>query len=150
MKVPPGKRHQQLVQGRPAQRRPPPMRVRLTAGLLCRREGTESAARWSGESGWMTMQAPTRNPTGYVGVAPECIGAFFAGSGYPRQRVPRNGCAQAAVACLLDYWGLARGWDATGAALMAEVYRRFPPDSPFALWGTTPGRLERICRACGF
>src|SRR5437763_1449940 len=60
----------------------------------------------------------------------------------------RNGCAQAAVAWLLAY----RNGDQypPGRDPVADVYRRWPPDTPFAIFGTTPGRLESICRAYGF
>lgn len=59
----------------------------------------------------------------------------------------RNGCAQAAVAWLLERWG--RMPEGTGADPVMAVYRRFPPDTPFALLGTTPWGLEEICRRCG-
>ena len=62
-------------------------------------------------------------------------------------RALRNGCAQAAVAWLLTF--LRRSPYPPGADLVAEIYRRYPPNTPFALFGTTPGRLERICHAYG-
>jgi hypothetical protein len=70
------------------------------------------------------------------------VPSFYAG------RRCRNGCAQAAVAWLLAFAN--RSPYGPGADLALEVYRRYPPDTPLALFGTTPGRLERICRASGF
>lgn len=48
----------------------------------------------------------------------------------------RNGCAQRALAEVLG-------------EPAAEVYRRRPPDTPFALLGTTPWGLARMARAEG-
>jgi hypothetical protein len=74
---------------------------------------------------------------GMTGIPPSC----YAGAGC------RNGCAQAAVAWLLSYRD-AR-FRPAGPEAVNEVYRRWRPDTPFALFGTTPGHLERICRSYG-
>lgn len=60
----------------------------------------------------------------------------------PSGRALRNGCAQAAVATLVAHHGLP-------APSVAEVYRRFPPDTPFAVLGTSPARLAAACNAFG-
>jgi hypothetical protein len=80
----------------------------------------------------------------YVGLPRQAAAWFFAG------RAARNGCAQAAVAWLIDFHGGARNPYPAGTDLAAAVYRDHPPDTPLALFGTTPGRVERICRAYGF
>lgn len=60
----------------------------------------------------------------------------FAGPG------TRNGCAQAAVGTLLDFWQLSE-------PPLDVIYRVFPPDTPFGLLGTSPSRLAAACRAHG-
>jgi hypothetical protein len=118
-------------------------------------------------SGSTSSQTRHLAPAGYAGVDADRVGAFFAGRG------TRNGCGQAAVACLLRFWGLdecglgtADGRRRTArapsagrrlpsavphpqSAIVDQVYRRFPPDTPGRLFGTTPGRVEAACRGFG-
>jgi hypothetical protein len=54
----------------------------------------------------------------------------------------RNGCAQAALAWLLDFWQLPR-------PPLAELYRAHPPDTPLRLMGTSPPALARMAAARG-
>jgi hypothetical protein len=79
----------------------------------------------------------------YLGVPGERIGAFYGG------RSARNSCAQAAVACLLDFWQLAPSGGEGPSELVDRIYESHPPDTPFGLFGTTPGRVEQACRAYG-
>ena len=77
----------------------------------------------------------------YAGLAEDEIPAFAAGS-----RTSANGCGQAAVACLLDFWGRLPFPTATA---VRDLYACHPPNTPGALLGSTPGHVERLCEGYG-
>ena len=64
-----------------------------------------------------------------------------------------NGCAQAAVAVLVDYWqrvGLYPTARRGTSQLVDAIYRQHPPDTPGAWFGSTPWRVANIFKALGF
>lgn len=77
----------------------------------------------------------------YIGVAEHEIPAFAAGS-----RTSPNGCGQAAVVCLLDFWDRLPYPTATA---VQDLYACHPPNTPRALLGCTPGHVERLCGTYG-
>ncbi len=83
----------------------------------------------------------------YVGASSDNIHAYFATSD-----AVKNGCAQAAVACLLDYWKVPPYPSKQGDDLVYAVYHaaKNEPDSPGQAFGTSPGQAEDICRYYGF
>jgi hypothetical protein len=63
-----------------------------------------------------------------------------------------NGCAQAAVASLVMYYRQPPYYvpQQSGADLVTHIYKDHPPDTPGGKLGTSPGSLEKICKAAGF
>jgi hypothetical protein len=79
-----------------------------------------------------------------------------------RPRVDWNRCGQAAVATLLDYYGLDpyglskpiydendghRHW--ADGEIIDRICEDFPPNHLFGLFGTTPGQLGKVLRYAG-
>lgn len=77
----------------------------------------------------------------YIGLPEQEVPSFTAGGA-----TARNGCGQAAVVCLLDFWGRL---PYPASTAVPDLYARHPPNTPGALFGCTPGYIERLCGTYG-
>src|SRR5688500_15009411 len=74
--------------------------------------------------------------------------SYFANS-----QTSMNGCGQAAVACVVEYFDrrdLYPGVPRESSKLVDAIYRQHPPDTPGAWVGCTPGHIQNILQNLGF
>lgn len=77
----------------------------------------------------------------YTGIKKGTVKHFYA--------YDKNGCGQAAVATVLNHYGMLK---TTASKAVDAIYKRSPPDTSLtANWnfGCTPGHVENICKLHG-
>jgi hypothetical protein len=80
----------------------------------------------------------------YIGHGDGTVPAFYA---YAQDS--NNGCGQASVASAVRLFNKGRYAGVDNQHLVSTIYRDHPPDSPGAVFGSTPGHVENIAAACG-